>query len=134
MRVTDREELRARFAERIALRRLDALTKPDRDAVRDLLIEHVHDSCTLDEIRSDIRYSATFSALGAWELRQALLSFESFMADPPLDGTMMWLVAGYGNWEIDGASEEDYAGFLREMLQILREEVVEAEARQRFER
>lgn len=133
MPVTDRDEVRARFAERVEAIREDALTIPDRDAVRNVLTEYVRDSCTVDEVRDDIRHSASFSRFGAWRLRQALLSFESFMADPPLDGTMMWLVAGYGDWEIDGASEEDYAGFLREVLQILREEVVEAEARQRFE-
>lgn len=93
-RVTDEEELRARFTER----RLEIMTKPDRDAVRDFMSEFVYDWGGEDELRTNLRHAMH---VNLWRMGHVLRSFKTFMADPPRDGTMMWLVEHYGNWSVE---------------------------------
>ncbi len=47
-----------------------------------------------------------------WRMGYLLRSFEAFMADPPRDGTLAWLVEGYGNWGVDYGTDEKYIEIL----------------------
>ncbi|MDR7322277.1 MULTISPECIES: hypothetical protein [Catenuloplanes] len=115
----EREGLRARLAERLRAWREEIMTKPDREAVRDFMSEFVHDWGGEDEFRAELRRAMRPDP---WRMGYVLRSFEAFMADPPRDGTLAWLVEGYGNWGVDHGTDEKYLEILDRLLRILREE------------
>ena len=110
------ESLRARMEELAA--------RPSMQVVRDFLLSHVLDMDGPDEIRADLRSVASF---GTYWLRQDLAALESVVADPPMDDTLARLVGWEANWVLDDPSDAGAVEFLRELAQMLREVIDEAE-------
>ncbi|GAB7048092.1 hypothetical protein JCM9534A_32180 [Catenuloplanes indicus JCM 9534] len=117
--------MRAHFTERLRTWREEIMTKPDWEAVRDFMGEFVHDWGGEDEFRAELHRAMRPDP---WRMGYLLRSFEAFMADPPRDGTLAWLVEGYGNWGVDYGTDEKYIEILGYLLRILREEYAAVEA------
>ncbi len=111
------EALRARLAE------LDAT--PPLETVRDFLGGNVADAENLDEIRADQQRLARVATRG---IRRDLAALEALLADPPATpGTLARLVGWEGNWVLADPTDAGAARFLRELAQLLREVLDEAE-------
>ena len=110
------ESMRARVEARNAL--------PPLDRVREFLGSFVLDADNLDEVRADLRRTAHFNTMrhhGDLAALEALLHEEH----PP--GTLARLVGWEANWVLDDPSDAGAAQFLRELAQMLREVIDEAE-------
>jgi hypothetical protein len=111
------DALRARMEE------LDA--RPALETVRDLLGANVADAESFDEIRADQRRLAQVSTRA---IRRDLAALEALLADPPSSpGSLARLVGWEGNWVLDDPSDDAAAQFLRELAQLLREVLDEAD-------
>ena len=101
---------------------LDARTP--LETVRSFLSGDVADADGLDELRADLQQTAQVTTRG---IRRDLAAIEALLADPPAPGTLAQFVGMYGNWVLDDPSDAGAAQFLRELAQMLREVIDEAE-------
>jgi hypothetical protein len=110
------ESMRARVEARNALSSLDR--------VREFLGSHVLDADGLDEVRADLRRTAHFSTV---RHRGDLAALEAVVVEQHPAGTLARLVGWEANWVLDDPSDAGAAQFLRELTQMLREVIEEAE-------
>lgn len=110
------EPMRARVEARNALSSLDR--------VREFLGSHVLDADSLDEVRADLRRTAHF---GTMRHRGDLAALEAVVAEPHSPGTLARMVGWEANWVLDDPSDAGAAQFLRELAQLLREVIDDAE-------
>jgi len=110
------ESLRGRIAERMAL--------PPIGKVRALLHGYVADAGNFDEIRAELRRTARTND---FHLRQYLDALDMILAEPQPPGTLLRLVEGDANWDIDDdQTDAGAAVFLREVATTLRSVIAEA--------
>ncbi|MDT5040339.1 MAG: hypothetical protein QOE51_1324 [Actinoplanes sp.] len=104
------EPLRARIAER------DARTPVEK--VRAFLRGYVADSDGPDEIRGALQRTARTNTR---YLRQDLAAMELVLAEPHTPGTLLRLVVGDGNWDLDrNPTDAEAAAVLGELAEMLR--------------
>ncbi|GGN49065.1 hypothetical protein FHR83_008702 [Actinoplanes campanulatus] len=124
----DYEEL-SELPEWLRDRILEHLTRPAMDAVQDLLQTFVEDACSLDEVRQLMRSVARGQPMF---LPLQLEALESILAEPQPEGTLRWLVEVDCNWGIDDdPTDRGAAVVLRQIADILRDAIEEAEAARR---
>ena len=117
----DGEELRERFRAR-----LNAPPPPPLEATRMFLSRYVEDALTLEEVRQHARRMA---GVNTRTLEQGLAGIEALLADPPPPGALARLVANEGNWVLDDpTSDVAAAAFLRQLADLVRDVLKEAEA------
>jgi hypothetical protein len=110
------ESMRARVEARNALSPLDR--------VREFLGSFVQDADGLDEVRADLRRTAHFNTT---RHRGDLVALEAVVAGQYPPDTLARLVGWDGNWVLDDPSDAGAAQFLRDLAQMLREVIDEAE-------
>ncbi|QYN38801.1 hypothetical protein K1T35_17290 [Pseudonocardia sp. DSM 110487] len=117
----------SKIAERLRRRAAELEQRPPLETLRDFVRGHVDDAESLDEIRTDLRRLA---AVNTRSLKRALRAFDAILAEPQSPGLLSWLVAWDANWVLDDeTSDEAAAAFLRQLADILREVLAEAERR-----
>jgi hypothetical protein len=105
--------------------RIEALAaRSPLETVREFLGGHVTDADGLDEIRADLELVAQTST---WGLHQDLAALEAVAAEQHAPGTLARMVGWEANWVLDDPSDAGAAQFLRELAQMLREVIDEAE-------
>lgn len=111
------EPLRARMAE------LDAMSS--LEIVREFLRGNVADAESLGEIRRDLQQLAQITTRA---IHRDLAALEAVLAEPPAaPGTLARLVGWDANWVLEDPSDAGAARFLRELAEMLREVIAEAE-------
>ena len=101
--------------------------QPPLETVRDFVGGHVSDAESLDEVRADLRRLAAFNTRG---LKRSVRAFDAILAESQPAGLLSKLVAWDANWVLDDDTSDDAAAaFLRELADILREVLAEAERR-----
>ncbi|MCU7729830.1 hypothetical protein ODJ79_39460 [Actinoplanes sp. KI2] len=110
------ESMRARVEARNAL--------PPLDRVREFLGSYVLDADNLDEIRADLRRTASFNTM---QHHGDLAALEAVVAEEHPPGTLARLVGWEANWVLDDPSDEGAARFLGELAQMVRDVIDEVE-------
>ncbi|MFG1996109.1 hypothetical protein ACGFJ7_39650 [Actinoplanes sp. NPDC048988] len=113
------EPLRARMAE------LEARSSLEK--VRSLLLGHVADADSLDEVRSLLKMTAAHTTT---YLRQDLDAIDEILTEPLPPNTLLHLVAGEAGWPLDdNPTDAGASRFLRDLANMIREVIDEAEHR-----
>jgi len=98
--------------------------RPTLQKVREFLSGHVNDMDSVDEIRDQLRSIAASTTFG---LRSEMRALDEFLAAPRPPGQLAELVAWDANWRLDDPSDEGAEVFLRQLADMLREVVTEAD-------
>lgn len=99
--------------------------QPALDTARDFLGGFVSDAGSLEEVRSDL---AQLAQTNTRAHRRYLTALETVLAEPQPPGTLLQLVAGYGNWSLDhDPTDSGAAVFLADLVTMLRSIIDEAE-------
>lgn len=110
------EPLRSRAEE------LDQL--PPSEHVKRLLRFRVGTMGSFDEIRTELRKTAAHTTR---RLAQELTHLESLLTLPQPPGLLTQLVATEANWVLDDPTDETSAAFLRQIADLIREVIAEAD-------
>ncbi|XVU27042.1 hypothetical protein ACQPZJ_08375 [Actinoplanes sp. CA-054009] len=111
------EPLRARMAEQAA--------RSSVEKVRSLLLGHVADTDGIDEVRAQLRMTATHTTT---YLRQDLDAIDAVLTEPLPQNTLLHLVAGDGGWPLDDdPTDAGASAFLRDLAGMIRAVIDEAE-------
>ncbi len=98
--------------------------QPPLEKARAFLGTHVNDMISLDEVRASVRLNAASRI--RW-LRLDLHALDTLISEPQPPGLLAELVAWDANWVLDDPSDEGAKAFLRQIADILREVLAEAE-------
>jgi hypothetical protein len=108
-------------------RRVEELERqPPLEKVRDFLGFYVNDTDSLDEVRASLRMTA---ASRTWGLKLDMRALDAVLAEPQQPGVLSELVAWEANKGLDDPSDEGAAAYLRQLADMLREVLEEAEQR-----
>lgn len=118
----------SRLPEPLRSRAEERERRPLLEKVRDFVGYFVNDMETLDEIRRGMEQVA---ASGTWGLKRDLAALDEFLAAPQPPGVLSQLVAWDANWVLDDESDEAAGEFLRQITEVLREVIAEADQRRR---
>jgi hypothetical protein len=110
------ESMRVHLAEQQA--------RPPLETVREFLLGHIADAESMDEVRARLRRIAQHSTRMH---RRVLGAVESVLGTSWPPETLARLVGWDGNWVLDEPSDTGAAHFLRDLAQMLREVISEAE-------
>jgi len=91
---------------------------PPLEVARTFLRTSVSDADSLAEIRED---AARAVAVNPRPIRTALEALDMLIADPPVDGTLAWLVEVDANWVLEDPSDSGAVEFLHQLANTLRE-------------
>lgn len=100
--------------------------QPPLDKAREFLGTYLSDAVSLDEAREDVRRTA---AWGTWNLKLELRALDRVLDEPQVPGVLMRMVASDANWVLDDLSDEAAAAFLRQIADMLRDVIAEADTR-----
>jgi hypothetical protein len=114
----------SRLPEPLRSRAEELERRPIPQKVRDFLRGHVTDMESFDEIRADLRLVAASTTFG---LKRDMRALDEFLAEPQPPGLLARLVAWDANWPLDDPSDGAAAAFLRQIADVLREVLAEAE-------
>lgn len=108
--------LRKKFSER-----LSAPPDPPLEATRNFLHSYIPDEDSLEAVRRSIRRMA---GINKRTLYAGLAGIEGLLAHPPdKPGVLSHLVAYDANWVLDDPSDAGAAAWLKQLAEILREEL-----------
>lgn len=110
--------------ERLRRRAEELDRQPPVERVRWLLGAYVNDTESDDEIRLRMRGVAVHA------LARDLRALDTLLTEPQPPGLLSQLVAHDANWSLEDKSDEAAGVLLRQIAQILREELAEAERKQ----
>jgi hypothetical protein len=107
---------------RVHMAKLEA--RPPLETVREFLLGHVADAETFGEIRARLERIARRSTSMH---RRTLHAFEIVLGTDWPPGTLAQLVGWDGNWSLDDPTDAGAAQFLRDLAQMLREVIEQAD-------
>ncbi|MEJ3743599.1 hypothetical protein WEI85_09950 [Actinomycetes bacterium KLBMP 9797] len=114
----------SKLPERLRRRAEEIEKQPSLDKVREFLGAYLFDAVSLEEAREDLQRTA---AWGTWNLKLELRAFDAVLDEPQAPGVLMRMVASDANWVLDDLSDGAAAAFLRQVANILREVIAEAD-------
>lgn len=106
-----RERLRAR---------LHAPPDPPIEATRKFLQSFLSEASFFEDVRRDV---ADMLTVNARPILEGLAGIEGLLENPPEEGELLMLVAYDANWVLEDRSAEGAKAWLRELGQVLREEL-----------
>ena len=98
---------------------------PALEQVRSFLRGYLSDAEGLDEVRADLMRDAQ---AGINAVRGDLRALEALIADPPGEDELMRLVGWDANWVLDEPSGPNALAWLRDLAQLVRNVLDDAEA------
>lgn len=113
----------SRLPEAMRRRTEEHAAEPAIDQVRSFLRSYFGDAYSVDEVREELRSTATITTRG---LERDLAAFERLLATPLLPGEAARLVGVDGNWVLSDPSDTGAWAFLQEVAQMLRDVVASA--------
>jgi hypothetical protein len=118
----------SRLPESMRRRAEELERQPPLEKVRAFLGAYVNDMDSMDEVRANIWLTA--SSRTRW-LKLDMQALDAVLAEPQPPGVLAELVAWVANWRLDDPSDEGARAFLRQIADVLREVLAEAEQRPR---
>ena len=110
-----REKLRAKIRDR-----LNAPPDAPIEATRRFLQSYLPEADSFEDVRRDVAYMLTVNAR---PILEGLAGIEGLLENPPDERDLLVLVAYDANWVLEDRNAEGAKAWLRDLGQVLREEL-----------